>query len=568
MSIYSHVNTGTKVFHSRFTKSISYNMQFDARFGALIPVLRKFCLPGDVWRIGADALIRLQPMLAPPMNKMICRVRYFFVPIRLVEPQTELILTGSKDGHLFEPDEDHPYPVFKNIFADGDKDVNPNCFKIIKHSFWDYMGCQVADYEAFKDDECLPAQYWSKGYARINWDFYRDENLSNSSQTYDNFDDYLATFLKQGGAFNTYCVNLPKDYFTSSLPWQLKAPAAPVLNVTGNAIFNPNFDFGSITSGSGYAQNDLIRFNDSTGTSGRGRFGDNGAVFGQNTNSTSHTPEELEEMVENYSELFSDLFKSNNAQITGLGFTAADERIMFAQTRIFERLARCGSRYTEFLHANFGIAPADDTLQRAQYLGGWKMPIVTTEVVQTAGDSSNPVGTLRGHGISRGGNKIKTFICREFGMIFGLMHILPEIKYTTGCPRELSYKRRFDFFNPSLQHLSEQEVRNGELFIGSDGKNDDTFGFQAYANELRSSQNIVVGDMRDTLSYWNQAITFASRPNLNHAFIYSNTYRAVFNKCFAVSSADAYPIIVDFQNYIDVYRPMVRYGTPGLIDHL
>lgn len=135
----------------------------------------------------------------------------------------------------------------------------------------------------------------------------------------------------------------------------------------------------------------------------------------------------------------------------------------------------------------------------------------------------------------------------------------------------MSYKSRFDFFNPSLQHLSEQEVRNGELFVdftgGDNSDNDETFGFQAYANELRSSIDKTVGDLRDSLSYWNQSISFSSRPELNNAFISSGTYRANFNQNFAVNGADAYPVIVQFRNNLDVYRPMVRYATPGLVDH-
>ena len=72
---------------------------------------------------------------------------------------------------------------------------------------------------------------------------------------------------------------------------------------------------------------------------------------------------------------------------------------------------------------------------------------------------------MRGHGISNGGNHIRPFVANEFGMLFGLMDICPEVQYTQVINRELTYKARFDFFNPTFQHLSEQEVRNGELYI-------------------------------------------------------------------------------------------------------
>ena len=43
----------------------------------------------------------------------------------------------------------------------------------------------------------------------------------------------------------------------------------------------------------------------------------------------------------------------NKNQITDGGFTAQDIRDMFAETRIFERLARYGSRYVEYLGFKF-----------------------------------------------------------------------------------------------------------------------------------------------------------------------------------------------------------------------
>ena len=59
------------------------------------------------------------------------------------------------------------------------------------------------------------------------------------------------------------------------------------------------------------------------------------------------------------------------------GFNTSELRLLFTQQRIFERLMRCGSRYVEYLMSNFGIAPTDETLQRVQYLGGFKQAVVT-----------------------------------------------------------------------------------------------------------------------------------------------------------------------------------------------
>ena len=186
MSIYTVNESGTSFHRSRFSKSISYIKKYDCQFGRVIPVLEKFVLPGDVWRIGGDALVRFQPQLAPSLTSCTLRVRYFFVPLRLLDENAELIITGSQDGHLYSG----TLPEFKNFVADGDKVAKPNCYKVVKHRFWDYMGVQCGDYEAIKNEKFLPAQYWNKGYHRIIWDFYWDENLKSERINYSSFEDF------------------------------------------------------------------------------------------------------------------------------------------------------------------------------------------------------------------------------------------------------------------------------------------------------------------------------------------------------------------------------------------
>lgn len=549
MSIYSKVESGTSGFKSRFTKSISFTKRYNCRFGELVPVCAKFVLPGDVWRIGGDVLVRFQPMVSPSLTTCNFKVRYFFVPLRLLEKNCDLIITGSQNGHLFTGE----LPTFNDFLYNADTTEDSDAKKVKKYSFYDYLGCQVADYTGLEGQAFLPAEYWSKANARVFYDYFDDENIGEIHSDYDDFDDYWDDQKKHGANQPLYFAKLPKDYFTSSLPWQLKG-VAPTLNVsgTGTVAFDWDSAFDTETTAAGYSP---------VGVGGNGS-GSDVVVAGTLVNNQVTAITTRTEQLKN-------AFSSVTGTLSSFaaGFNADELRTMMAQTRIFERLARCGSRYVEYLRANFGIAPADETLQRSQYLGGWKIPIMTTEVLQTAADGTSPVGNMRGHGITRGGNKINTFVAKEFGILLGLAHIMPSVEYTTGCPREFSYKSRFDFFNPSFQHLSEQEVRNGELYVGST-KNDDTFGFQAYANELRSSVDMTVADLRDTLSYWTQSVNFSSRPNLNDDFISSDSYLSNFNQCFAVSCSDARPCIVQFRNNFDVYRPMVRYSTPGLVDHL
>lgn len=528
MSVFSHAESGLpQIVRKRFP--INTVKQLDTRFGEMIPIFMDFCMPADVWRLQMDLFIRLQPMLSPTLTRMFARIRFFFVPIRLVEPTFEELLTNAKNGHQLST----PAAPLDNIFARLASGVAAN---VQKWSFMDYaFKAQVGDYSAFKTDEFLPAAYFYKAFKRCEFDYYRDQNLDSE----DDFDAWIDTDLKQnyaGLADKLPFVRIHKDYFSSALPWQLKG-VAPTFSINPVANF-ANSVLGT-TSTSPAVNLQLSRTEEKLSTS----------------SSDTDVPDEI-------------ISALNKVQISGGNFNMSDLRTMAAQTRIFERLARTGSRYTEFLRANFGVSPSDGTLQRAQYLGGFTQPIVTTEVVQTAADGANPVGTLRGHGISAAKGSIKPYLCKEFGVLVGIFDIIPEIVRTTGINRKYSYKRRFDFPNPSFQHLSEQEVRNGEVFVGSDGKNDETFGFQAMYNELRTGDTMICGDMRDSLKYWNQGISFATRPNLNASFINSKEYLSNFNQPFTVVSNSARPVIVDSIARCDVARTLSRYGTPGLNDHL
>lgn len=194
MSIYSKVESGTSFHRSRFSKSISYTKKYDCQFGRAIPVLEKFVLPGDIWRIGGDALVRFQPQVAPSLTPSTLRVRYFFVPLRLLEPNAELVITGSKDGHLFSGE----LPELPNVFADAVKSSHPNCYKVVKHSLLDYFGCQCGDYEKIKNEKFIPAQYWQKAYYRIAWDYYYDENLSFYHSSFGDFESFWNNYKTLG----------------------------------------------------------------------------------------------------------------------------------------------------------------------------------------------------------------------------------------------------------------------------------------------------------------------------------------------------------------------------------
>lgn len=594
-SIFSKAGSGVGKFRT-LTPSID-RKGFTGTFFTLYPAQARFLLPGDVWRETAKVLVRLQPLLSPNLTPMQIRVRWFYVPIRQIyQDLTELVITGSKDGVLYE----QTLPEFDNVFSPIRADLEtidpPATIKVTEGSILNLMfGIRPGTYDrtavAFSDAAASPAIYWLKAYCKIWWDFYRDENwtdttivsLEDSDLNFEIGDDFEAFFenvSKLSNQLPCLPVLLPKNYITSALPWLLKG-AIPTIEVSPFTQFNAEF-----TAQYSHFQDDNHSFVDASDALDAPISDVQIPQIALNTAGDTLNVGEVnldDEWVSYNDDLKNALNKikvptptgsdgslqlSPTSQLGG-GFSMQQLRELAAQTRIFERLARCGSRYTEYLRANFGISPADGTLQRPVYLGGFKQDILTTEVVQTAQDGDNPVGTLRGHGISYGGQNMRTFVNKEFGLLFALADVRPEIQFTQGVKREFTYKARFDFMNPSFQLLSEQEVRAGEVFFAGDGKNSETHGFQGMYNELRTGSNMMLGELGDNgaMQFWNQSISYSERPELNGEFLNGRNYLSDFLRPFGMADTSQNPIIFDFNFFNKPFRPLVKRPIPGLTDH-
>lgn len=534
--------SGLRIKRSRF--HLSHRKIFDAGYYRLIPIMYYFALPGDVVTLGANIFVRSMPMLAPLMNKNEIDVRFFQVPLRLVDLNVEKTITGSQDGKVLSQ-----VPSLLKYRLNGSAQGD-----ILKYSFIDYLGIPTGQMSS----QFPLSNYVPKAYARIYWDYYRDENLNDFSR-FDDFESFYNNY-RASGYFNKECFStcLQKNYFTKALPWQLKGEIPTfAVSPTGYTEF---LNIDKAFDGSGQANsywNLGVNSYNVDGISQQSR------LHLQHSSGDSHSP------------TMGDLNKTtgalaNRLHVDSIEFNASQLRSMFAETRIMERLARCGSRYVEYLTSNFGIAPRDDTLQRAQYLGGFRQPLVFTEIPQTAQDADTPVGTLRGKGISSGGDiSVKKHLVKEFSVIFGLLNIRTELLYTQGIDRTMCYSDRWDFFNPSLQNLSEQTIKNYEIYYSAgDTKNLEDFGFEPMYEELRKTRNIVCGDMRDKLSYWTQPIKFASRPNLTSSFIQGINYLDSFMSPFGFADTrNSKPFIIDCQNIIEAIRPISAFSIPGLIDH-
>ena len=179
-------------------------------------------------------------------------------------------------------------------------------------------------------------------------------------------------------------------------------------------------------------------------------------------------------------------------------------------------------------------------------------------------DAESPQGNLAGHGITVSHSFAGNYHAKEFGLILGVMSVMPRSMYQQGIDRQWLRRNKFDFFFPEFANLSEQAIENAEICAtASESHNVGVFGYQGRYDEMRVKRSMVCGQMRDTFDYWHLGRQFdtASPPVLNGQFVTCIPRKDIF----AVPSEPG--LMVSFGNQLKVARPMPVTAEPGLIDH-
>lgn len=523
--------------------NLSYQRQFDCDFGELIPVTLEEMVPGDTFKVGNEIVVRMHPLNAPVLGEMSVTVHYFFVPTRLIFDDWEKFITGGEDGMDSTVLPRRTYGSYTASDIAG------------KYSLYDYFGFPLFPDGSFPGSGSVqggsdwvyrPLAFPWRVYNLCYNEYYRDENLQ------DEVDLDQPKVLYR---------NWAKDYFTSALPWQQRgiAPALP-LSGTGSAVWSSSFLTDPVIKSGVGSNTNQVGIIHTTGSRYVQAVGNEGLPVSDYTTLKASIP---------VTSLNNNTIDMSNVAT----FDVSDLRLAFQVQKWMERNARSGVRYTEFLHAHYGVSPRDDRLQRPEYLGGSKSSILITDVVQTSESGNTPQGTLRGKGLSADKNFISTYTAKEFGYLIGIMSIMPKPGYFQGVDRKWLRASRFDFFTPEFGHLSEQAVTTEEIYAHSGNGstsgigNGTIFGYQARFNEMRQNHDIFCGDLRPnrTLGYWNIGRYFDSVPQLNSDFITVNPARDHLKRIFAVQNVKG--LIVNFANIITAIRPIPKYGEPGLIDH-
>lgn len=479
---------------------LTHDVKMSFNMGQLIPCCIYDCLPGDKFRISAESLIRFSPLVSPVMHRFDCRIEYFFIPNRLVWSNWEKFIVGESG---YTP----PYYVLTGSHATS--------FPLL-----DYLGLPSwAGAETLRVSAIPPA-----AYQLVCHEYYRDENLMNSSD----YDFSLAdgdntSSMTNGVYLRQRCWE--HDYFTSCLPFAQKGAAVDI--PLGNVEINPL----AATGGRFVGTDDHLPVN--AGAVNTNAFGD--VLAGTPNETVLYDP-------------------NNTLQVEATSIN--DLRRAFALQRWLEKNARGGTRYIEHILAHFGVKSSDARLQRPEYITGVKSPVVISEVLNTAGDTL-PQGNMSGHGVSVVQGNYGSFFCEEHGYIIGLMSVCPKSAYQQGVARHWSrLADPTEYFFGDFQHIGEQEVKNKEIYVASDGDNEDTFGYIPRYSEYKFVNNRVAGEFKTTLDFWHEGRIFGSRPQLNSDFVQC----IPDTRIFAVETGQL--MYAHVLNKISAVRRMAKYGNP------
>ena len=178
---------------------LSYMKTFTLDMGYLYPVMCDEMVPGDIFKIGNQSVIRFQPLVAPILHEVNVYVHYFFVPYRLLWSDWEDFITGGVNGND----------------ATALPKWNPAAQHVAEGTLWDYLGFPTGVVPTATSN---PSNFPKAAYNLIWDEYYRDETLQASAS----------------GQNVIRRRNWEKDYFTSSLPWQQRgtAPALPISGTT------------------------------------------------------------------------------------------------------------------------------------------------------------------------------------------------------------------------------------------------------------------------------------------------------------------------------------------------
>lgn len=552
------VDIKRSIFNMPFNHKTSFNV------GELIPFYCLEVVPGDTHQIRTSIVARLQTLLTPMMDSMYLETFYFFVPNRLVWDHWKNFMGENDDGPWIQDQVKYYVPYLEPPQAEDNYHWNSGTIA-------DYFGVPLS-YSVIPDlhqPAVTPMALPFRGYAMIVNEFFRDQNWQQPVVVHkddvnrigSNGDNYI-TDLELGG--KPFKVNRYHDYFSSCLPAPQRSES---VSIFGNKITDRSF--APVVTREEISNPFAAGKNRQPVILNRVGIHEDGSVqyMHRGSNDNLYSSASLDDTTQAPVNLWANL-NIPSATITQL-------RLAFQLQRYYEKAARGGTRYREFLREFFGVSNGDARMQVPEYLGGHRVPLSIHQVANTSQSEGADLGDLGAMSNTSDVHDDFRMSFTEHGFIIGLCCVRFKNTYGQGIERFWTRRDALDFYNPTFAHISEQPVWLSEIYTGKpsdtieDYFHNRVWGYNEAWADYRYKPDRVSGEMRtdvsNSLASWHLADDYDAPPYMSSDWLHTD--KNTVDRVLAVGSSVANQVFADIFVQDKAVRPMPVHSIPGLADH-